>query len=153
MKIIYWFLLLFAQITLVTAQSNRSVYLFSYFRGNGEDGLHLAWSSDGLKWTALKNDKSFLKPEVGSEKLMRDPCILPAPDGSFQLVWTTGWRGLDIGHASSKDLVHWTEQQAIPVMAQEPTAMNCWAPEIVWDPLNRQYLIYWSTTIPGKFPE
>ena len=26
-------------------------YLFSYFKGNGEDGLHLAYSNDGLKWT------------------------------------------------------------------------------------------------------
>jgi hypothetical protein len=128
-------------------------YLFCSFRGNGEDGLHLAWSDDGLKWTAFKGDKSFLKPAVGSEKLMRDPCIYQGPDGAFQMVWTTGWRGHDIGHASSKDLIHWSEQQAIPVMENEPTAMNCWAPEIVWDEDNDHYLIFWSTTIPGRFPE
>src|SRR5690606_463745 len=46
-------------------------YLFSYFTGNGEDGLHLAWSADGLTWTTLRSGASFLAPEVGS-KLMRD---------------------------------------------------------------------------------
>jgi|GEM_PF-6819400 len=38
------------------------VYLFSYFTGNGEDGLHLAWSEDGLNWAALRNNTSFLTP-------------------------------------------------------------------------------------------
>src|SRR3954447_12705738 len=64
--------------------NSNDAYLFCSFRGNGEDGLHLAWSNDGLKWTALKADKSFLKPQVGSEKLMRDPCIFQGPDGTFQ---------------------------------------------------------------------
>src|SRR5688572_15952535 len=39
------------------------VYLFTSFRGNGEDGLHLAYSHDGLRWTDL--GRSFLKPAVG----------------------------------------------------------------------------------------
>jgi hypothetical protein len=33
-------------------------YLFTSFRGNGEDGLHLAWSRDGHKWAALGGDRS-----------------------------------------------------------------------------------------------
>lgn len=37
----------------------REVYVFSYFKGNGEDGLHLAVSEDGLSWKTLKNDSSF----------------------------------------------------------------------------------------------
>jgi len=128
-------------------------YLFAYFTGNGEDGLHLMHSRDGLKWSALNGGKSYLTPLVGSQKLMRDPCILQGPDGVFHMVWTTGWEGHDIGIAHSKDLINWSEQKAIPVMAHEPTAMNCWAPEIFYDAANKQYLIFWSTTIPGKFPE
>lgn len=135
----------------VFAQSGH--YLFAYFKNNGEDGLHLAYSRDGLKWQALNEDKSYLTPAVGSQKLMRDPCILQGPDGVFHMVWTTGWDGRDIGIAHSKDLITWSEQQAIPVMAHEATAMNCWAPEIVYDAAGKQYLIFWSTTIPGKFPE
>ena len=128
-------------------------YLFAYFTNNGEDGLHLMHSRDGLKWSALNGGKSYLTPTVGSQKLMRDPCILQGPDGVFHMVWTTGWEGRDIGIAHSKDLINWSEQKAIPVLEHEPTAMNCWAPEIFYDKANQQYLIFWSTTIPGKFPE
>jgi beta-xylosidase len=35
--------------------SSESCYLFSYFVGNGEDGLHLAHSSDGYKWEAINH--------------------------------------------------------------------------------------------------
>ena len=27
--------------------------MFSYFKDNGQDGLHLAYSRDGYEWTAL----------------------------------------------------------------------------------------------------
>ncbi|MBE0545659.1 MAG: glycoside hydrolase family 43 protein [Verrucomicrobia bacterium] len=128
-------------------------YLFSYFRGNGESGLHLAWSRDGYRWEALNEGKSLLTPKVGESRLMRDPCLLRGPDGTFHMVWTTSWQGKTIGYASSKDLVQWSEQQAIPVMAHEPGALNCWAPEIVWDGKRQEFLIFWATTIPGRFPE
>jgi len=36
-------------------------------------------------------------------------------------------------------------------MEHEPTARNCWAPEITWDPDGKQYIIYWATTLPEKF--
>jgi hypothetical protein len=127
-------------------------YLFASFRGNGEDGLHLAYSYDGLTWGGLKNDQSFLKPEVGG-KLMRDPCVIQGPDGIFHMVWTTSWSDRGIGIAHSKDLIHWSEQQFVPVMMHEPKARNCWAPEITWDPDSRLYIIYWATTIPGQFSE
>lgn len=127
------------------------VLLFSYFKGNGEDGLHLATSPDGLRWTALNGDKSVLTPTVSKDKLMRDPCIIRGYDGLFHMVWTTSWHDRGIGYASSKDLVHWSEQQYLPVMEAEPTAKNCWAPEITYDAPHRQYLIYWATTIPGRF--
>jgi beta-xylosidase len=127
-------------------------YLFTSFRGNGEDGLHLAYSRDGLKWTALYGDKSFLKPQVGT-KLMRDPCICRGPDGTFHMVWTSGWWDKGIGIAHSKDLITWSEQKWIGVMEHVPEAINCWAPEIFYDEIGKKYLIYWSTTIPGRFPE
>ncbi len=148
---IFLITLLLLGLTMV-AQAQTADYLFAYFTNNGEDGLHLMHSRDGLRWSALNGGKSYLTPTVGSQKLMRDPCILQGPDGVFHMVWTTGWEGRDIGIAHSKDLINWSEQKAIPVMAHEPTAMNCWAPEIMYDAANKQYLIFWSTTIPGKFP-
>lgn len=128
------------------------VLLFSYFKGNG-DGLHLASSTDGYNWTPLKNDEIFLKPTAGNDKLMRDPCIIRGADNKFHMVWTVSWNEKGIGYANSTDLINWSEQKFIPVMAHEPNARNSWAPEITYDKKTKQYLIYWATTITGKYPE
>jgi beta-xylosidase len=125
--------------------------MFSYFKDNGQDGLHLAYSMDGYKWLALNNDSSVLQPAVAKDKLMRDPCIVRGANGLFHMVWTVSWNDGGIGYASSADLIHWSEQQFIPVMKEEPTARNCWAPEIFYDNGRKEYMIYWATTIPGRF--
>lgn len=125
-------------------------YLFSYFRGNGESGLHLAWSRDGLNWTPLNDDRGILSPQVGG-KLIRDPCIAQGPDGRFHMVWTTGWWEKHIGLAHSDDLVNWSQQTLIPVMAHEQGALNSWAPEILVDPADNSFVIHWATTIRGRF--
>ena len=130
-------------------------YLFSYFVGE-KDGLHMAWSQDGLKWQAFmegEKEKIFLKPTAGRDKLMRDPCLLLGPDNVFRLVWTDSWSDQTIGYSSSTDLLTWSEQQTLPVMKAEPTSRNTWAPEVHYDAVNKQYLIFWSSTIPGRFPE
>ena len=131
---------------------DQEVYLFSYFKGNGEDGLHLAYSTDGLRWDALKGDSSFLHPMVSKDKIMRDPCIIRGADHLFHMVWTDSWTDKGIGYASSPDLIHWSEQQQLPVMEKEEGARNCWAPEITYDVSSQSYMIYWATTIPGRFP-
>jgi hypothetical protein len=128
-------------------------YIFTYFKNNGEDGLHLAYSYDGLKWNAMNKDSSVLTPKVGQDKLMRDPCAIKGPDGLFHMVWTVSWKERGIGYASSPDMIHWSEQQFIPVMVHEPLAQNCWAPEIIYNEADKSYMIYWATTIPGRFPE
>ena len=126
------------------------LYLFTSFRGNG-DGLHLAWSADGLKWTALAGDRVLLDARGRREADARSLCS-PESDGTFHMVWTSGWYERVIGYARSRDLIRWSDQKAIPVMEHEPAARNCWAPELVYDPAQRQYIIFWATTIPGRFP-
>ncbi|MCB5252020.1 MAG: glycoside hydrolase family 28 protein, partial [Candidatus Cloacimonetes bacterium] len=67
---------LFVQVTEsndVSFPAGNNVFLFSYFTGNGEDGLHLAYSLDGLSWKPLNNGESLLTPMVGKDRLMRDP--------------------------------------------------------------------------------
>lgn len=137
---------------LCNAQDDK-VYMFSYFKNNGRDGLHLAYSYDGYSFTALNKDSSFLKPLLSKDKLMRDPCIVRGADNLFRMVWTVSWADRGIGYASSPDLINWSEQQYIPVMAHEDSAKNCWAPEITYDAKKKQYMIYWATTIPGRFAE
>jgi GH43 family beta-xylosidase len=131
------------------AQLPDSVYLFCYFTGTG-DGLHYACSEDGYTWNTLFDDSTILKPTVSKDKLMRDPCIIYGSDNQFHLVWTVSWNDKGIGYASSPDLLHWSQQKFIPVMAKEDSARNAWAPEITQR--GRKYYIYWASTISGRFP-
>lgn len=134
-------------------KSNNKVFLFSYFIGNGEDGLHLAWSKDGLAWEEINDGKPIIPPLVGESCLMRDPCITTGPDGIFHMVWTIGWSSKTIGYANSEDLINWSKQMTIPVMEHETYVVNCWAPEINYSPKDDNFIIYWSSTITDKFPE
>ncbi len=139
--------------TALAAHAADTAYLFTYFTKNGEDGLHLAWSADGYKWEKLNDGKSFLAPTVGRSKLMRDPCVVCGADGTFRMVWTSGWNENDIGYASTRDFITWSPEQEIPVMASEPTVRNSWAPEIHYDEKRSEFIIFWASTIPGKFTE
>jgi len=136
-----------------SAKQESDVYLFSFFQGNGENGLHLAASRDGMNWQVLNNNQTFLNPKVGKDKLMRDPCIIKGNDNKFHMVWTVSWNERGIGYANSTDLINWSEQKYIPVMHHEADARNCWAPELFYDSKSKQYLICWATTIPGRFPD
>jgi len=121
----------------------KPVWLFTSFRGSG-DGLHLAWSEDGLHWRDL--DHVFLKPLVGSG-LMRDPQIVHGPDGRYHMVWTSGWNDTGIGYASSPDLIHWSGQTYLPVMKGITGVDTAWAPELYYDDAAGDYIIYWSSRV------
>src|SRR5215204_6671754 len=123
-----YFLLFLLISNLSLLAQNDSMYLFCYFKGNG-DGLHYAYSEDGYSWKTMFNDSIILKPTVSKDKLFRDPCILKGGDGKYHMVWTVSWADKGIGYASSTDLIHWSKQEFIPVMASEERARNTWAPE------------------------
>jgi hypothetical protein len=136
----------------VSAQKKDSIYLFCYFKSNG-DGLHYTYSKDGFTWKSLFNDSIVLKPTISKDKLFRDPCIGKGHDGLYHMVWTVSWNDKGIGYASSKDLLHWSEQQFIPVMMHEDSARNSWAPELTYDPEQKEWMIYWAATINGRFAQ
>jgi hypothetical protein len=146
-------LLLFA-----LAASAADAYLFTSFRKNGETGVYFALSRDGKKWAALNGGEAWIKPQHAG-MLMRDPFLAQGPDGTWHLLWTWGWTRketggrLKIGYSSSRDLKTWTEQREIPVLANEPEARNAWAPEAAWDEKRKEWIVFWSTTIPGRFPD
>ncbi|MDQ3649866.1 MAG: glycoside hydrolase family 43 protein [Acidobacteriota bacterium] len=135
------------------AEDSASALLFAYFKGNGEDGLHFAHSPDGFTWRPVNNGQPLIKPTVGRDKLMRDPHITVGPDGTYHMVWTTSWKEPVIGYVTSRDLIRWSEQRAITPMFHEPGARNAWAPETFYDSATKQFLLFWSSTIPGRFPE
>ncbi len=127
-------------------------WLFAGFKGNSEDGVYYAISPDGYHWALANQGKPILRPSQPSE-LIRDPFLQRAPDGTFHMVWTWSWRAPTvIGHSTSRDLLHWTSPQQLAVMANEPAALNVWAPALYYEPDHKRWLIFWSSTIPKRFP-
>lgn len=148
---------------------DKEIYLFTSHREPALDGLHFLYSYDGLQWDSLAG--VWLKPEVGNKSpyynyltkkmedpkyvpnsMMRDPSIVQGPDGTFHLVWTLAWSGeKGFGYASSKDLIHWSEQREIEVMTDSMTN-NVWAPELFYDDEDEYFYIVWSSSIlPEKY--
>ncbi|MBS1564916.1 MAG: glycoside hydrolase family 43 protein [Bacteroidetes bacterium] len=137
---------------LAACRSQKEVYLFTSFHEPANEGLRFLWSRDAWHWQDL--GAAFIKPEVGSQKVMRDPSIVYGPDGLYHFVWTSSWKDdKGFGYAESKDLVHWSPQRFIPVMEKEPTTCNVWAPELFYDEETAQYIIVWASTIPFRFPK
>ncbi len=128
----------------------KEVYLFTSFHEPATAGLRFLYSDDGYHWDSIPG--FFLKPEIGKDKVMRDPSIVQGPDGTFHFVWTCSWKGdPGFGYASSKDLIHWSEQKYIPVMAYDTSTVNVWAPEIYYEDETKDFYIVWASTIPFKF--
>lgn len=123
--------------------------LFAYFKDPADMGVFFAISEDGYKFRPLNEGKPWMPPGHKGE-LMRDPFIARGPDHEFHMVWTWAWRGQSLGYAHSPDLVKWSEQREIPIMAGIPGAKNTWAPEIYWDAAKSKWLIVWSSTVQGK---
>ena len=143
-------LIINCSLLLFLASCNKKAYLFTSFHEPADKGLRMLYSYDGYKWNDL--DTVLLQPKVGNQKVMRDPSMVQSPNGTFHLVWTSSWRGdKGFGYASSKDLIHWSEQSFIPVMDHEPTTVNVWAPELFYDKDQKRYIIIWASCIPGRF--
>jgi hypothetical protein len=138
--------------TAMISSCGKKAYLFTSFHEPANEGLRMLYSDDAYHWKAF--DHIFLTPEVGQQKVMRDPSMLQGPDGVFHLVWTSSWRGdKGFGYASSKDLLHWSKEEFIPVMENEPETVNVWAPELFYDEIKKQFIIIWASTIPNRFPK
>jgi len=154
MKYILFIILIFAASPMAlstdTSDDAEHVFLLPYFLGNGETGIYLTASDDGLNFEWLNDGKPILKaPEWPNESLTRDPSIL-FHDGVFHMVWTTSWWSRSIGHASSKDLVAWSKPQKIDIWRNRKDIRNTWAPELHWDPEQNVFLILWSTTTDAE---
>lgn len=143
----YLYILLF--ICIFFSSCTKDEYVYTSFHEPAIDGLRFLHSNNGWQWDSIPG--IWLEPQVGKQKVMRDPSIQRTPDGIFHLVWTSSWKGdLGFGYASSTDLKHWSKERLITVM-NDTTTINVWAPELFWDDIRREMMIVWSSCIPGKF--
>jgi beta-xylosidase len=128
----------------------RDAYLFAGFQNNGAEGIYFALSEDGRHWELLNKGRPVVPTQKVGE-LMRDPHLTRGPEGEFHMVWTWSWNNpAVVGHAHSRDLLHWSEHEMLPVMAKLPAARNVWAPELYWEKDKARWLVIWSSTVPKK---
>ncbi len=141
----------------VAEDENRSAYLFVYFTGNDASGeqLRFAVSNDGYNYTPLNNGQPIISSDLISiKKGVRDPHILRGEDGNtFYMVATDmksseGWnsnRGMVL--MKSTDLVNWSHATVnFPTKwpAQWGNVTRVWAPQTIYDPVAKKYMVYFS---------
>ena len=94
-------------------------YIFAYAtdRNAGRNGLHLAWSSDLVKWHEIGPEYAFVKSDYGawgSQKRMLQPRLMRQDDGSWVAIWRLNEQEDMMAVARSRDLVHWVPQDYYP---------------------------------------
>jgi hypothetical protein len=125
-------------------------WLFAGFKNDSRDGVYFAISKDGYHWTEVNDGRPMIKPAKRDE-LMRDPFIQRVPSGGFRMVWTWAWgKPTVIGYSTSDNLLFWSEHRQLPVTAAIPTAVNAWAPALYYDAAKKDWLIFWSSTVPPE---
>ncbi len=138
------------------AEKDFTGYLFAYFTGNKveEEAIHFAISTDGYNYKALNGNKPVLDSKIiSSTGGVRDPHILRAEDGkTFYMVVTdmTSSKGWDSNRAmvllKSSNLLDWTSS-VINIQkkyAGQEDLKRVWAPQTIYDPLAKKYMVYWS---------
>jgi arabinoxylan arabinofuranohydrolase len=138
------------------AEKDFTGYLFAYFTGNKveEEAIHFAISTDGYNYKALNGNKPVLDSKIiSSTGGVRDPHILRAEDGkTFYMVVTDmiSSKGWDSNRAmvllKSENLLDWTSS-VINIQkkyAGQEDLKRVWAPQTIFDPLAKKYMVYWS---------
>lgn len=148
--------------------NNYEGYLFGHFIGEQEanqEQIYFAVSEDGLNFKDLNNGRPVLISTVG-ERGVRDPYLYRSYDGKhFYLIATDlsiynrgGWFQNEQGYYDasttgssnlvlweSDDLVNWGEPRLLPVAPAN--AGMAWAPEMIYDEVSEQYIIFFSSSI------
>lgn len=138
-------------------------FLFATFKGEQSpmtEQIYFVASKDGKKWEALNGANPVLVSNIG-EKGVRDPYLLRSHDGKkFFLIATDlsinlngDWsRAVRAGSKSiviweSSDLAKWSEPRLVKVA---PDDAGCtWAPEAIYNPSSKAYLVFWASTTKG----
>ena len=141
-----------------------SAYLFAYFTGNSQsqEQIRLALSTDGFNYTPFNNGAPIISSDtIALKKAVRDPHILRGEDGRFYMVVTDmksseGWSSNDgLVLLRSDDLIHWTHSAidfptTWPERFDRQALTQVWAPQTIWDPEEKKYMVYYSIGERGQ---
>lgn len=141
-------------------------YLFGHFKEkitpDGEQ-VYFSVSKDGLNWEELNGGKPVLTSTISFKGcrdieivrlkdgsfviLTTDECIVYRMDENYQVDWKvvnrTGSKGLCMW--KSKDLIEFSQQKIAPIGREDFGCM--WAPEVIYDEINDEYMIHWGSTV------
>ena len=138
---------------------DETIILFSYFKGNGETGVYLQTSEDGLAFEPANDGQPIFSPPASwpeDQQLTRDPSILYR-NGTFHMVWTTNWEGRVFGYARSPNLRDWSDPTLVrpfpETLPDDRQPNNVWAPELHHDPVHDRFFVVFSSTIPERLEE
>ncbi|KAJ7480692.1 glycosyl hydrolase [Mycena latifolia] len=141
-----------------------TAYGFIYFKGeglsNGEE-IYFAVSQTNspVSWTVVNGGRPVLTSTLGTKGL-RDPFIIRDPSGSkFYVIatdlkifgsavtWDQAGRigSLSLAIWESPDLKTWSAQRLVKV--SPATAGMTWAPEAMWDPTMKKFVVYWASNL------
>lgn len=125
-------------------------YVMAYFNGDrdaGQERGQLAWSRDGLHWQAIDAQGYEIESSLGSGRI-RDPYLTRDKEGNFILLATQGFDNPEIYLMRTEDLVDFSDQKLIQVAWYDPgialSGERAWAPMMIYDNENDQYLIAFS---------
>ncbi|MCH4223167.1 MAG: family 43 glycosylhydrolase, partial [Solobacterium sp.] len=123
-------------------------YILSYFNGNsGSEAGRLAYSTDGLHWTALENSTLFDTNGLGTGSV-RDPYIGRDADGNFIMISTEGYDNPNIYVWHSNDLITADDVSLESIAATDTgnheSGTRAWAPEYTYLSSDGLYYIYFS---------
>lgn len=142
-------------------KSTSGAYLFAYFRNdakstNGEN-IFYAVSKDGYNYESLNGGVPVASASQGTGH-SRDPYIMKAQDGAEYKYYmvatdantTSHYNNTGLHTWGSNDLITWDElanpQFATDKGGSSKTITNmCWAPEAIWDPVAKKYMVYFAT--------
>jgi hypothetical protein len=154
------------------AGQDLQAYLMVYFKDETHS-IYFATSTNGCTFTDVNGGQPvFLGKELAEQKGVRDPHIMRGPDGAFYLAMTdlhifaqreglrdTQWERpgelYDWGNnralifMKSFDLIHWTHHIVrVDKLFPEFGDIGCaWAPETIFDPGQKQLMVYFTTRI------
>ena len=134
-------------------------YIMSYIRGNNDrtGSLHLAYSTDGVNFTALNSNSGVLFATIdtnnGNKNLstgvrFNSPYLFRKADGTFGFTATQSDRLTSVYMYDSEDLLTYTGERLVETNS---TVGNPLAPEVEYDTEIGAYRVNWTNAAGEKY--